>query len=217
MIAGARDWPAIAAFARKSRVALIHQLVNCCIVCGDLLLDCTSAVRILGGHALQLRDPFLRRDHIGMAVIVLRLGRSQRGFRRGKCGIAIGRPSTLRNELPILVLERGDLGAEAAGIDQRRCSGVCESRAVPGLECRQLTLEIGDLPLELGRLVLEETHREGRLVFNVGAVHAEEFGDEALQDSLGLGRVAIVIAHRDRDRIVLASRLLADIARQGTH
>ena len=157
MIAGARDCPAMAALARGEHgVALIHELVDGGIVRGDLLLDCATAVRILACQALQLCHAFLGRDDIRVAVIVLRLSGCEGGFRGGERGVAMSRPPALRNELPVLILERGDLSTEAARIDQRRRPAVCKGGSVPRLERRELPFKVGNLPLELARLILQE-------------------------------------------------------------
>ena len=86
--------------------------------------------------------------------------------------------------------------------------------AVARLERRELAFNVRDLALQLVRLVLQETDGQRRLVLDVLAVHAQELRDEALQDGLRLAGIGIIEAHRDRDRVVLSARLLADVARQ---
>src|SRR5204862_6053671 len=92
-----------------------------------------------------------------MRVTILRL-------RSGECCLGCGQRVTaargtpaLRKQLPVLVLKRSDLRAEAAGIKQRRHAAACQCGAVARLEGGQLSFDIGDLALQLGRLILEKT------------------------------------------------------------
>ena len=201
-------------YPRDGRLALCDQTLDGGIICCNLRLYPRTIFAWCGCGPAQQLDPISGCDNVGMRVAKLRKCRGKIGFSSRKRAVALGRPLALQQQLPILVLKRGNLGREAPGIDHRRSAVTRQSGAISSLDRRYLAFELRDLGLKLIRLILQKANGQARLSLDIGRVHAEKFCDKPLEDGLSLARIGIIERHADRDRLVLATRLLTDITRE---
>ncbi len=200
---------------RHRRFALRDQLGDRVVVGPDLLLHHRAyGASALLRLALEDCDPFTRLDHVRMGIAVGCKGGRQGGFGGGQGGVR--RPAaSLREKLPVLIFEAGDLCGEAAGIHERGSANARDRRTVGGLQLRDLALDSLDLALELRCLLAEEAHGQVGLLLDLVAVHAQELRDIGLHHGLRFRGVRVIEAHRDRDDIVPSGRGPAsDVARK---
>ena len=174
----------------------------------------TPRIAAVGGGATKCVEPGARGNHVRMPVAILAQSSCQRGFGRSQLRVALGRTIGFAKKLAILALERDDLRAIAAGIEEPARIGAGQCGTVARLELGDLALDRLHLHLQLARLILEEAYRERRLIFLVIAVDPQEAGDIALHDVASLAGIGIIEAHVERDHVAGSAR--PDIAGQGS-